>query len=429
MTSIPFDGPISHNDYLLVEPVALDVHTAGLAIKGNSGAAGRAGDLDVYKSAKGAYERVFHLPSHRAQIIDAGPPTRLEDYSWNDWKGFPVNTDNLDMVSLSYAWAARNEYTWDSTENTFVKDSVVLSDFAVVNYFLKHVAEENLESAALLDKDFLAARGLSAIIEQIQPFVGEHLMFLPGYRGYDQRQSDHVVVIGAVNDPNDPTWMAGNQKRVIVFELIEKESSPTALIHKVIIIPTELMPSREYSSRPTLDFDQLGFEWYAGCFGWEKTYNELRDEMIVEPEGDWLACVAILRSPALMWVEAHYAAELRFEPEDIALKSYEDALKEANVPFTVKLASFSRDSLESDNLKFVLATNTGEHWEGRFTAKPMMKTMVSGLTVISREFHVEFDTSELPLPWDLISEITLYIIRQDKFERAEVVWNFGPALK
>ena len=90
------------------------------------------------------------------------------------------------------------------------------------------------------------------------------------------------------------------------------------------------------------------------------------------------------------------------------------------------MKGFNGQGAEEESLRFVLSTESGQRWEGTFLAEPLMEASLFGAKVYMRAFHVEFDTTEIPLDWSATSTSTLHVIRQDKLERADVVWDFGP---
>ena len=95
------------------------------------------------------------------------------------------------------------------------------------------------------------------------------------------------------------------------------------------------------------------------------------------------------------------------------------------VPISVEMASLNKLALNEDSLRFVLSTDTGKRWEGEFSTEPLRSVAFLGIDVSSRVIHVEFDTREDPIDWDLVQSLTLHVIRLDKLERADLSWDFG----
>lgn len=89
-------------------------------------------------------------------------------------------------------------------------------------------------------------------------------------------------------------------------------------------------------------------------------------------------------------------------------------------------SEFVWDSHNEDSLRFVLSIDTGQRWEGTVHAEPLMGVTFLGIDVGAVVIHVEFDTRENPIDWDLVQSATLHIIRLDKLERADLSWDFGP---
>jgi hypothetical protein len=424
---VTIDGQIAPNESISVEPIMLDPDTMGLAVKGTSSITGRSGALDILQYKDGGYKHVFRLPSY-AEIVDKGPSVRITDLNWASWNEYPVETSTLDMASLLHTWQSKSEFSWDSSTESFIMVNQTPSDFAVINSFLKHIANGEMEQAyEFLTEELKGFIDFSSTIDRISAFLEEELVFMPFYQDnypYSPRKSDRFIVIGAIH----PRLMLyrSSLKRVMIFEISEDEHPEIVYIQEITFVPSELLSNKEYHIRPTMDFDKLGFQWYADLNGWEETYSKVKNTVRIKPPGEWIEINATLRSPAIIWTESHYAAELRFESTEDAIENYENTVNTSVVPITIEVVSMARGALEEESLRFVLSTESGQRWEGTFLAEPLMEASLFGAKVYMRAFHVEFDTTEIPLDWSATSTSTLHVIRQDKLERADVVWDFGP---
>ncbi|NMB44778.1 MAG: hypothetical protein GX998_00025 [Firmicutes bacterium] len=427
-TPIALSEDICYSQVVSVEPIMLDKETPALAITGFNGTAGRVGDFSIYRYINKHYERILHLPRNDARVIDYGPPARITDLDWISWDGYPVNTNQLDMASLSYTWESQIEFVWDATKEAFILANKIPSNFAIVNYFLKAIADNDLDNLTnLIDQDLAESADFPKTLDNLDVFLHENLVFLPFYQenyDYKPHKSDNIAVIGTFHGSD--IWIRQNLKYVIVFELSDEESPKITHIKRIIFGPPELI-EREYHVRPTMNFNKQRLEWCAELVGWETIYSTIQRKITLkDPPGEWFEIYAVLRSPAVIWTEAHYAAELRFETTEDAIENYENTVNELVIPITLEMIAFNEIALQEKSLGFVLSTDLGHHWQGTFHAGPLKKVSFLGTNIYGRVFHVEFDTRRNPIQWDLTKSATLHLIRQDKLERADITWDFGP---
>lgn len=425
---VPMSEPVSYNDYLSWELIVLDSEMEVLAISGRSGAGGRVGDIDIFVYRDGRYDRIFHRPSAYAQILVDDGPVRITDLNWGSWEDFPIKTAFLDMATASSTWKSRSEFTWDSRQKEFVLTNETPSNFAVVNSFLKAIVEDDIQKAvSFVDSEYAESINFPGDMELLKQFASEQHLAL---RTTPNLDSSYVSIV-SLTGPDRMDSNYTNVKRIVDFKLSELDSPEIVRIDIGILPPMELRPSIKHHVRPTMDFDKEGFEQHAGSAGWENAYSRVVSKTTVESSeklGEWLHLRATLRSPALLWVESHYAAEIRFESPESAIKNYENTVDPCVVPITVEMSSFSKLALDEDSLRFVLSTDAGHRWEGTFVAESLMEVAFLGINVSGRVFHVEFDTRGNPIDWDLVQTATLHIIRLDKLERADLSWDFGRVL-
>ncbi len=425
---IPISDPVSYNEYLGVRFIELDSETTVLAITGRSGPAGRIGDLDLFLYRNGQYDRIYHSPSAYAQILvdDQGDVT-VTDLNWGSWNEFPINTFFLDMTTLSYTWQSRSHFVWDSHQREFILTKETPSNFAVVNSFLKAIVDgETKKAISFVDSKYAESISFLEIWAQLESFASEQHLTLAMSSPLDLESS--YVSVGSMieSDWVDPSYT--NVKWIVRFELSQSDFPKIVDIEVIILPPREWRPSVKQHVRPTMDFDRKAFEEYADFFGWENIYSRVASKITVESSeesGEWLHLGATLRTPALLWAESHYAAELRFESAESAVLNYENLVDPFTVPISVEMASLNKLALNEDSLRFVLSTDTGKRWEGEFSTEPLRSVAFLGIDVSSRVIHVEFDTREDPIDWDLVQSLTLHVIRLDKLERADLSWDFG----
>jgi hypothetical protein len=276
-----------------------------------------------------------------------------------------------------------------------------------------------------MDSGYAESISFSEIREQLELFASEQNLSLEMTSSFDL-DSGYVDIVSMTESGwVDPSHT--NVKWIVRFELYQSHSPKIVDIEVIILPPREWRPSVKQHVRPTMDFDREAFEEYADFFGWENNYSRVVSKITVESSeesGEWLHLGATLRTPALLWAESHYAAELRFEAESAVL-NYENLVEPFIVPISVEMTSLNKLSLNEDSLRFVLSTDTGKRWEGEFSTEPLTSVAFLGIDVSSRVIHVEFDTREDPIDWDLVQSLTLHIIRLDKLERADLSWDFG----
>lgn len=438
---IEVQGEIHANDFVTASVLQLDDKDAAVVLSGASGAAGRVGDFAVYRYNKGAgYECVWHIANPNVYVVESSTPARVKLTSFGNWDGFPIDDlDYLDMASL-FALMRRYEfvYSWDGNANTFVETSQdeIFHELAVVNHFLKALKDKRFEHAVEYVREEFDVQA-SAFLDNVESLLTGHMIprfygaaALAELIGYKPQYSDNLLAVVVIDKPEEREWSIRNDQIefLAIFELTEEEPLQISSVHfcDPYDLPDEMKHHSLVHPLPTKLFNKLGIQRFAAEHGWGEANNRVKRLVRAENIGDWFEVVSIFRSPAVLYVEAHYWADLRFESPQVAERYYESVVDEERLPFLVSVRSYSKDSLEEDVLKFVLSVGSGQRLDGVFTAEEILEETVFGFTIYQRTFWVDFDTQGLPINWHDVDSMTLHLIRQDRLNRADLIWNFKP---
>lgn len=120
----------------------------------------------------------------------------------------------------------------------------------------------------------------------------------------------------------------------------------------------------------TLDFDRERLTAYADQMSWAHVNTVIKERAFDSRRsiGPWHDVSAILYTPAMLWVEAQYAAHLHGEDQAYADAYFRKSLYRPldSLYFLVILRSTRLDALDADQLQFTLRDDRGNVWQTEF---------------------------------------------------------------
>ncbi len=347
------------------------------------------------------------------------------------------------MVSLSnHMRYIKNEYVWDSETGSLLESGYgeIMTDFAVVNHFLRALASNDLQTAhsfavhAVMDVVVAESAGLGSFLEShLMPMPFRHAASLAEQIGYRSQASDNLTAIVAMEPTEDWSWDLDYRaiERVMMVELSNEQ--PAKISHMTLYdpkeMPRELDVELEHHHRPMTSFNRLGIDRYAQVHSWAEANDRVKRVVSAQGTSDWVHVSAILRSPTVQWVETQYRAYLNFDSRAEAERRFAQVLNPNVLPFLVVLQSSQEGALDENVVRFVLTLGEGNRWEGVFRAEGIAQETHAGSTLYRRAFWVEFpQAGPAVLDWEGFDEATLHVIRQDRLSRVDLTWDFAPFL-
>lgn len=452
LSTIGINGEIPANDYNEIIPIHLDDKTRGIAISSASGATGRVGDFTVlaYHPELG-YDLVWTIGVSGLYTFIAAHeiPVTVSHIAYSSWEEtvFPVtDLQGLSMVDLeAYLRRFIVTYRWDPTIRTFTETEriEVMHDFAVVNHFLGALIENDEDALSHVAIDSVLYDRLAQSISGFKASLP--LLFAPDSRlvplsAYDLDGWAKSIGIRIASGRGIPLAVVTQEASggmfiddedilaLALFELDHEKDAKITDIHyyEIATFPQELVTEREFDLRPSLYFNKLGIRAWARELGWAEINSRVKPVKSVLNVSDWISVDAILRSPLVRWVEYHYRSDLNFEPLSQAELLYQRNVTLATTPFLLALRSMSHAAVQPDNIRVFLADDRGNRWEGTIRPDPIEEQQVFGATVYSRILWLDFTGPSSEEEWDQINTLTLHVVRQDRFARADLTWSFAP---
>lgn len=438
--AIDVKGKIHTNDHILANVFHLDDEDVAVALSGVSGASGIIGDFAVYRYDAGmGYECVWHADNPFVYMLESHSPAQMVATELESWKGFPIY--DLDALDTSSRYALKREYkvvySWDARLGAFKETSrdEIFHEFAVVNHFMKSLKDGEFDKIVdYIVEDFDPHD--PSFLENSRLLFSQHIVPRPfrateslaNLVGYQPKASSHLLAVVAIKEPKEIVWSIQNDQieSLAFFEFSKADPLKIRATHfyDLYELPVEMKGHIQEHPLPTKEFNKLGIQHFARTHSWDEANRRVKRPVRTKNIGDWLEIVSILRSPAVLYVEAHYMADLNFEPPHIADRYYENMLNEKTLSFFVSLRSRNKKALEIDVLRFVLSADSGQRWEGVFDAEKIIEETMFGITTYERTFWVDFDIDKNPINWNDEDSISLHLMRKDRLNRADLVWDF-----